>query len=42
MGCFPKMDGHESLTTGNELPGRFNLGKESESIPVKESPVTRS
>ena len=24
-GCFPKLDGHESLTTSNELPGGSNL-----------------
>ena len=40
--CFPKSDGHESLTTGNVLPGVFNLVRESESIPVEEFPVTRS
>ena len=29
VGCFPKLDGHESLTTGNELPCRSNLVRES-------------
>ena len=41
-GCFPKLDGHESLTTGNELPGGCNLVGKSESMQVEESTVTRS
>ena len=42
VGCFPKLDGHESLTTGNELPGGSNLVGESESMQVEESTVNRS
>ena len=41
VGSFPKMDGHEYSTTGNELSDGLNMGRESESIPVEESPVTR-
>ena len=42
VGCFPKMEGHESSTTGNELSDGFNLCRERESIPVEESLVNRS
>ena len=41
-GGVPKLDGHESLTTDNELPGESNVVGESESMEVEESTVTRS
>ena len=44
-GCSPVLDHYVVLTTGNELPGGFDLGsrvRENESIPVEESPVIGS
>ena len=41
-GCSPVLDHSAVLTTGNELPGGFDLSsgaRKDESIPVEESPV---
>ena len=44
-GCSPKLDCHKFSTTGDELPGGLDLGREvreSESVPREESLVIRS
>ena len=41
-GCSPVLDHSAVLTTGNELPGGFDLSggaTKDESVPVEESPV---
>ena len=43
-GCPPKLDYHEFLTTGNELPDGCDLSEgagDSESVPVEGSPVIK-
>ena len=44
-GCSSVLDHFTVLTTGNELPGRFDLSigaRKNELIPVEESPVIES